>query len=176
MQRTRILPVAGLVLGTLALSGCIIGPPAPPVTPQTTAPTTSSPATSAPTTSAPESSEPAETEPAETESTSTPTGSTVTIDGASVGEWGGTVSCYEIGGTALISGSTEDSSSGLFGTASDETGSWTSSSFLITLASGESYVQSADAPATLEGRTFSTEFTASDFGGGSVTVAITAPC
>lgn len=173
MASTRILPLAGIVVGALALTGCIVSPPS---APQPTTPTTSQPTTD-PTTS-PETTAPTDSEEPEPTSSApaASTGSTVTIDGQPAGSWGGTVECVVFGGTALISTTGDDESGSLFGTGSDESGSWTATAFLVN-AEDASYIQSDEtSPATYDGSTFSTEFAATDFSGGSVTIAISAPC
>lgn len=174
MPSTRILPLAGIVVGALALTGCIVTPP--PVAPQPTTPTTSQPTTD-PTTS-PEATAPTGSEePAPSSSApSASTGSTVTIDGQPTGSWGGTIECAVFGGTALVSSSGDDESGSLFGTGSDESGSWTATAFIVN-AEDASYIQRDETvPATYDGSTFSTEFAAGDFSGGTVTIAISAPC
>lgn len=172
MASTRILPFAGIVVGALTLTGCIVSPPS---APQPTTPTTSQPTD--PTTS-PEATAPTESEEPEPTSSApaASTGSTVTIDGQDVGSWGGLVECSVFGGTALVSSSGDGEAGSLFGTGSDESGSWSASSFLVNDVDA-SYIQRDEtAPATYDGSTFSTEFAATDFSGGTVTIAISVPC
>jgi len=173
MARTRIAPLAAVVLGSLALAGCVISPPALPT--QTT-PTASEPV--AQPSSTPATSEPAATSPAPTPTDAAPAAgsSTLTIDGQPVGDWGTTLSCYSYGDGALISTSSEDESGSIVASGENAGGTWTVVGVLM--SSGDDvYFQSADSdPASYDGTTFSAEFGMTDFSGSTVTVAFSVPC
>lgn len=174
MASRRPVSVAVVALGALALSGCVLQPPAlVPGAPATSAPATQAPAPSA-TESAPEPSATESTEPADPQPSAAATGSTVTIDGQPVGSWGGAIECAVFGETALLSAS--DDSGSMFGTGSNETGSWQAVGMLLNDGTS-SYVQRDESvAASYDGATFSTEFAALDLTGRTVTIALSTPC
>ncbi|QCR19340.1 hypothetical protein [Agrococcus sp. SGAir0287] len=170
MPRTRIAPIVGIVLGSLALAGCVISPPAAPVqtTPATTAPETSS---------TPDATDPAPSaEPSATDSAPAAGGSTVTIDGQPVGSWGSTLSCYSYGDGALISTSSEDETGTLVASGESAGGSWTVTGVLMTNGDQVYYQTDDSSPATLSGGVFTAEVGMSDFSGGTATLAFSVPC
>lgn len=175
MPSTRIFPLAGIVVGALALTGCIVSPPA--VAPQQTTPTASSDPTTAPT-STPPASDPPSTSPEPTE-TSAPAagGASILIDGATApAELVAELDCVLYGTSAIMASAPESGEDVVSGFFTDSGGTWTADTFSMVIGS-TAYIQTEEsAPATYADGVFTTTITMDTFTAGTASVAFSVPC
>lgn len=173
MPSTRALPFAGIIVGALALAGCIATPPA--IAPQQTTPATAP--TTAPSSPQPTAAAPSSTPDATPTDPAPATGaSTVTIDGQAVGSWGGTLACVSYGDGALVTSDSADPTGTLVGSATVANGTWSVSGFLVSNGDDVYFQTDETSPATFDGGTLSAQIAVSDFAGGSATIAFSVPC
>lgn len=173
MARHRILTVAVVALGALALAGCVVSPPpltpqSPPTDPAPTQPTTA-PSSSEPAPS-PATSQPASPDPATD-------GTSLTMDGVSVpDDLLAAVDCTFLGSGALIT-TGEESDDIVLGFFTDEAAGWTASGFLVAAGTRQFSQRDETAPATYAGGVLTASIPMTDVAlGGEATFDIAIPC